>query len=70
MLANRNTQRTKVRILGALTLASGMVFSSCSMVDVRHNLVAGTMSFVKGYTTNLWEALLPAAEDLVGANED
>lgn len=46
---------------------SGMVWSSsCSVVDIKHNLVAGTQSFVRSYATGLLEALLPAPEALIG----
>ena len=33
---------------------------------VRHNVVNGTLSFVKGYTSDLWEALIPAVDDFIG----
>ncbi len=61
--------KVKTAVLGVLT--AGMVYSSaCSAVDLRYNLVAGTQSFVKGYTTDLLEALFPAAEDLFATNDD
>ena len=57
----------KIKV-AALSLASfGMVYgAACTVGDVRHNVVNGTLSFVKGYTSDLWEALIPPADQLVG----
>ncbi len=70
MFAHRNARRARVRILGIITLAGGTVFSSCTVADVRHNLVAGTMSFIEDYTADVWGALLPPPEALVGSDEE
>jgi hypothetical protein len=52
-------------LLAALATAGGTVFSSCGWADIRHNIIAGTETFIRGYTADLWDALLPSAEDLV-----
>ena len=62
-------RRVKMTALTTL-MAGGMLLGSvCSMSDVRHNLSAGTYSFVKGFATDFWDAILPDAEDLVGGGE-
>ena len=49
-----------VAVVGALHA------SACTIGDLQHNVVNGTLSFVKGYTTDVWEALVPPVDDLVG----
>jgi hypothetical protein len=55
----------KSTLLAAMTVAGGTVFTSCGMTDIRHNVVAGTMSFVEGYTTDMFYALFPPAGELI-----
>ena len=58
----------KAASLAILTV--GVAFSSfCSAVDVRHNAVAGTMNFVKGWVGDLWGVVIPAPGDLFGGDE-
>jgi len=54
--------------VAALSLAAvGMMYASaCTVGDIRHNVINGTLAFVKGYTGDLWEALVPPADELVG----
>lgn len=61
----RKIRRIKV---AALSMAAfGMMYSSaCTIGDVGHNLVNGTLAFVKGYTTDLWEAVVPPADSFFG----
>ena len=57
-------RKIKVALMGVAT--AGVLFgSACSAVDIRQNFVAGTQAFIKGYTTDLWEAVFPSAEELV-----
>ena len=72
MLSTRTVRGVKSTILTAMVLAGGTVFTSCGIVDVRHNLIAGTQAFVKGYTTDLWVALFPPADAFVnlGAEDE
>lgn len=57
----------RIARLLAAALASGTVLgSACSVIDVRQNLIAGTMDFISGYTTDLLAAIVPPPEDLLG----
>ena len=58
-------RRMKMTLLAALAAAGGTMFSSCGWADIRNNFIAGTEAFVRSYTTDLWMALLPSADDLV-----
>ena len=59
----------KMKVAVFSMTAVGMLHASaCSLGDLRLNLVNGTLAFVKGYTTDMWEALIPAADDLVNLN--
>ncbi|MGB2986982.1 MAG: hypothetical protein WBE26_14005 [Phycisphaerae bacterium] len=70
MISTDFVRRTKMAALTTL-LAGGMLLGSgCSWVDVRHNVIAGTQSFVKGYTTSLWDALIPPPEELIAWGEE
>ncbi len=62
----------KAKLTGLATLLAGgsMLGSACSVADVRHNFVAGTQAFVKGYTTDLWGALIPTADELLNFGGD
>lgn len=66
----RTKSESVVRSLKAAVLsvvAVGMLHgSACTLGDVRLNVWNGTLAFVKGYTTDLWEAVFPAADEFVG----
>ncbi len=50
-----------------VTTAFGMLYSSpCTVGDLGHNVVNGTLSFVKGYTADLLGAVVPSADTLIG----
>jgi len=70
MRNSRFARWSKVATLAALSTAGGMLFDACGAAQIRQNFVAGTQAFVKGYTTDLWEAIFPAAEDLINFGED
>ncbi len=58
-------RRIKVSVLSMA--AVGVLYgSACTLGDLRHNVVNGTLGFVKNYTGDLWETLIPTAEELVG----
>jgi len=61
----RKVRRIKV---AALSMAAfGMMYASaCTIGDVGQNLVNGTLAFVRGYTTDMWEAIVPPADSLFG----
>ena len=63
----------KIKV-SALSMATvGVLYgSACTVGDLRHNIVNGTLDFVKNYTGDLWESLIPPADQLVsidGASE-
>jgi hypothetical protein len=57
-----------VRLLAAALAGGTMLGSACSAIDVRHNLIAGTMDFISGYTTDLLAAIVPPPEDLLAGD--
>jgi len=62
-----SNQIKKIKLAALSVTALGMTYgAACTVGDVRHNVVNGTLSFVKGYTSDLWEALIPPADQLVG----
>ena len=74
-ILNNSLSWTRKVKLGVLTaLAAGTMYgSACSMQDLRHNIIGGTLSFVEGYTGDLWTALVPSADEVInfrGDNED
>jgi len=57
--------KVKLAVLSMVTV--GMVYASaCTVGDLGYNVVSGTLAFVKGYTTDVWEAVLPAPGELMG----
>ena len=71
MLNNSSVRIRKVTIGVLAALTAGTVYgSACSMKDLRHNAIGGTMSFVKGYTSDMWEALVPSADEVINFGGD
>ena len=69
-MTNRHKLVRKIKVTLLVAFAGGAAYASaCSAVDVRHNLIAGTQSFVKSWVTDLWEAIVPPAGDLFGDDE-
>jgi hypothetical protein len=58
-------RRLKFRVLAVLAAGAGCA-SVCSAVDVKHNVLGGTMSFIRGYTDDLWAELIPPPAELLG----
>lgn len=61
-----------VRVLkGLLAVATGstVLAGSCA-ADVRDNIVAGGLSFVKGYTVDALETLIPTWAEMLGGGEE
>ena len=71
MQGKKTLPRTKRAMMLALAVACGTV-SACDfgLRDIRHNVVAGTAGFVKGYTTDFWYAVFPEWDDLLTGAED
>ena len=60
----------KCRAASLAILTMGMTFSSlCSVVDIRHNAIAGTMNFVEGWVEGLWVAVVPTPGEVVGGDQ-
>ena len=57
-------KRMKATLLTGLT-AGVVLASACTVTDVRHNVVAGTQSFIQGYATDLVEAWMPSPHQLI-----
>ena len=61
----------RLKLTVGSSLAAGAVFASaCTAADIKHNLVAGTQSFIRSYAADLLEALIPSPEELIGGAED
>jgi len=58
-------RKVKKAVLTTLVTGGMLLGWSCGWNDVGYNVLAGTQAFVKAYTTDLWEALIPAADELV-----
>ena len=62
----RNQIRT-IKVAAISLAACGMMYgTACTAGDVRHNIANGTLSFVAGYTSDVWAALFPPADEVVG----
>ncbi len=48
----RYVRKTKMALFMAFALAGGTVFASCTMTDIKDNLIAGSLAAVKGAATN------------------
>lgn len=67
----RLSTKAAVRSAALALVTAGTVYASaCSAIDVRHNVVGGTMSFIKGYTTDLLFEVFPAPSDVAGNAEE
>ena len=66
MLNRQTVSRVRRVLLTAMTVACGAMCScGFGLKDLRHNVVAGTTGFVKGYTTSFWNALVPEWDDIL-----
>jgi hypothetical protein len=65
-MSNRSTvSRVKIVVMIAAAFAGGTAYTSCGMSDIRDNLVAGTLTYVKSATTEMWTSSLPKWSDIV-----
>lgn len=70
MQRNRMIQRVKATLLVTVVATGGTLFSSCGLVDLRQSAVAGTQAFAQGYVAAFWNSIVPAADTLVGTDDD
>jgi len=67
MSMTRLVRSTKLGLMAA-TLAAGTVFgASCGLSDIKDNLVAGSLNFVKSYTADAWDLIIPNLNELFPA---
>jgi hypothetical protein len=70
MRGNTGSLAKRIRAAALSMVAVGMLYgSACTWGDLRLNLVNGTLSFVKGYTTDLWEAVFPVPDEFIGVDD-
>lgn len=61
---DKTMRRFKTAILAGVILAGSTMAFSCSLTDIRHNIVKGTLDFVAGYTTDILTGVSPTPPDL------
>jgi hypothetical protein len=71
MIRARTLLRLKIVAMTICMLAAGTVFNaSCTMTDIRDNIVAGNLAAVKSYTTSFWTTLVPDLNDYIRIARD
>ncbi len=61
--------KKKVAVLSMAAL--GLLFSSpCTVGDIGQDIISGTLSFVRGYTDDVWTELIPPADEIFGETEE
>jgi hypothetical protein len=51
-------RRRKFAAFALVAMSGGMAFSSCG-ADIRHNLIAGSLSYVQSGAEAFWENFMP-----------
>ncbi len=62
-------RKTKMAALTTLLAGGMMLGSACSLADFRHSVIAGTLGFVEGYTTDAWIAWAPPPGSLLNPGD-
>jgi hypothetical protein len=66
MIRARTFHRLKIVAMTACSLMAGTVFAAtCTMTDIRDNMVAGSLTAVKNYVTGFWGTLIPDLKDAI-----
>lgn len=66
MIRARTLFRLKITAMTLCTLMAGTVFAaSCTLTDIRDNIVAGSLGAVKAYTQSFWTTLVPDLKDAI-----
>ncbi|MHC4067516.1 MAG: hypothetical protein ACYSUI_23860 [Planctomycetota bacterium] len=53
----------RIKIALLVAAAGGTLFgSACSGEDIKNNLIAGSLSYVKGGATTFWDSFIPQDE--------
>ncbi len=66
MATKRSVRKAKATALATLLAGGTMLGSTCSSRDIRDNIVAGSLAYVKNGATAFWNTLVPADEVLGG----
>lgn len=71
MLHKRDLPRVKRMLLTVMAVGCGAV-SSCGfgLKDIRHNVVAGTASFLSAYTVEFWNTVVPSWNEVLNFETD
>ena len=68
-IVSNRIRKVKVAVLSVV--AYGMMYgSACTLGDIGLNVVNGTLSFVKGYTTDWWEEVFPEPGEVTSIGDD
>ncbi len=59
---HRFLRKAKIAALTTLLAGGTMLGSACSAEDIRENVVAGTLAYVKGGATSFWNNFIPSAD--------
>jgi len=60
-----STWMVRIKMAAMTALTAGMLFGpGCSVTDIRDNVVAGSLGFVKTYTGQVLDLLVPDANVL------
>jgi hypothetical protein len=62
MTGRRIARRVKLAALSSLLAGGTLLGSACTARDIEHNLVAGSLAYVRGGATSFWNAFLPQDE--------
>ena len=66
MIRARTLRRLKIVAMTACTIMAGTVFAAtCTLTDIRDNMVAGSLTAVKNYVSGFWGTLVPDLEDAI-----
>jgi glyoxylate carboligase len=67
MLSTRVLRRAKKLAMVVTVAASGTLLGwGCTLEDIQHNIVAGTLGYIQASTTSFWSNLI-AADDFWAA---
>ncbi len=65
---HRFLRKAKMATLAALMAGGTMLGSACTLEDLRDNVVAGSLLYVKGEATSFWDTVIPVDWDNVFNN--
>jgi len=60
-----NSRRCAGFLLLAAMAGGTLNVSFCSAIDIKHNIVSGTMDFIAGYAEDFLATLIPAPDEII-----